>query len=352
MTTVSFLTLPYDIHQHGIRPFLSKKDRLMLAIACFKHIPTNKDFSRSIQCDIVRSGLSLTLLFWKRLNKNFLWEYAAETGSLDVMKHLHAHHIPMLHPERPYRLAALNGHLTIIRYLFEIVHRFSYWDSEVFLYAAKGGQLDLLKHYEFILRSNDRFYNRKSVELYGNNKDYENPFKKFRYAQDLKYRMVEAAAKTGNCDILSFLLKIRFSIGMSSLSLAASSGDMRTFTFVYDLVKGNIYTSKPLLAAISSNNLEIVRFWCENIDIVTDKCLTEAIQKERIEIVSYLLEIGYRWLHEVKAEHLYHDVIRKKNLSLLKILDSYGWPRKKIIALKVASTINVPEIIHYLNSIS
>lgn len=60
---LSYIDLPSDIRRHVIRPLLSKTSRLMLAIAVYRHIPTQKDFSENVQRTIVASGLSLTLLF-------------------------------------------------------------------------------------------------------------------------------------------------------------------------------------------------------------------------------------------------------------------------------------------------
>lgn len=316
----SFVHLPLDIRKYVIRPFLPKTSRLMFAIAAYHHIPIQKDFSENIQRTIVASGLSSTLLFWKRLNKEKIWCYAIETGSIDVLKHLHQHNIPMFHKERFARLAGSSGSLPVVKYLEEILKIKD--DYVLGIAAAYRGHLHVLKYFWSGIQ--------------------------FPYGS---YQIMKAAIKGGDLPTIDWLVNKGCEINFYGLKVAASMKNMDIFLYVYKLLKNlNKFSifENPL---IGCGNLDIIKYWCENGHTLCYHVIREAIKRGYTSILSYLLKKGYHWTYDSQGKDMYNYAIRYRRLDILRLLDSYSCPRSYNFLDKAKRT-RYPEIIDYIQSVS
>ena len=113
-----FDLLPSDIKRYEI---LSKLDDISLLI--LRHVllgtPLSLKLSVDQQKNIIRNGLSLTIFFWEKLDKNRICEYAAECGSLDILKYARENQCRW--DKGVCRAAAKRGRLDLLKFLHESV---------------------------------------------------------------------------------------------------------------------------------------------------------------------------------------------------------------------------------------
>lgn len=312
-----FDLLPFDIKQYVLRPLLSKASRLTLAIAFYNHQPIEKNFTTAVQKSIVAMGLSLTLHFWSWLHKERLYLYAAETGSLDVLKYLHYHRVSVMHPELLFRIAARNGHLSIIKYAYERIYRRRYRDSSIYLEAARGGHMDIL---DYALK----------------NKFLKNT------------RACEMAAKAGNIEALEWFLDHSFYVSKSLLYGAARQRNTELLEYVLIFRWGEYEITNAIVDAISAKRIENVKILCTNtVNPLNDRVYWKACEKGALNILDYLFTRYSDWKNIGEPMHSY--ATERGNLPLIIFLDQRGCSHRENV-LKIAQERGRTDIVNYFLS--
>ena len=75
------------------------------------------DLSHSQQRNVIENGFSITIYFWRKLNKQYICNYAADCGRLDVLKY--AIENKCSYDKITCSLAARSGKLECVKYLRE-----------------------------------------------------------------------------------------------------------------------------------------------------------------------------------------------------------------------------------------
>ena len=116
-----FDLLPYEINFYEILPRVDDISLLILRHVILGN-PLPVELSPHQEKNVIRNGLSLTIFFWEKLDKNTICQYAAECGSIDILKYA-----------RENALLKEGGSACP-------------WDEYACKYSAKGGFIDVLKY--------------------------------------------------------------------------------------------------------------------------------------------------------------------------------------------------------------
>lgn len=169
--TSLFATLPKEIKEEVIYSFLEPSSRLCLRIALRGYYPKKEDFTHSLRQNIVKNGLTLTLYFWKWISWDNLLTTAAITDSLDVFQFLYETEckrditIPYLaglyashfiiefilskgwegdYLKEMFRGAAINGHLSIVTFLWPSFKKYNKVDGAFMAEIIQGGSIPVV----------------------------------------------------------------------------------------------------------------------------------------------------------------------------------------------------------------
>ena len=131
--------LPTEIKKYEILPKINEISLLILRNVLLGD-PLPYKFTYYQQESIIRHGLSLTIYFWEKLNKDNVCMLAELTGSLDVLKYARKNGCSV--NKKTCDAAAKGGNLDLLKF----VGRKGYsWSVSTCSSAAEGGHLEILK---------------------------------------------------------------------------------------------------------------------------------------------------------------------------------------------------------------
>jgi hypothetical protein len=211
---------------------------------------------------------------------------AAAAGDLEILRYLEDKFLGYDHRVRVCELAAVEGHLDILRYAHENGYP---WDGDSCRAAARNGHLSILKY----LHENGCSCRRTPIY-------YE-------------------AIISGQLDVVMYLYENDFTMDMDACDYAATRNSLPILIYLRE--RGFPWSSRTCLAAIVEGNLEVFAYAHENGCPVHREACLEATIYGHLNILRYAHEAGYEWDERVCRTAAYYN-----NLDCLRYAHENGCP--------------------------
>ncbi|EGG24378.1 hypothetical protein DFA_06528 [Cavenderia fasciculata] len=191
-------------------------------------------------------------------------DYAAEIGNLPILRFLLRNRTEGC-TIKAFILAAINGHIQVLKYLFErcpktFVSQKSMFN--VFDQSAINNHLDVVKylhlnHYggdKCTIKAMDGAASLEMVQwLHGNR------------TEGCSFRAIDQAASTGKLDIIKYLIENRKErYTLQALQNAVDNGHFHVLSYLYEIKRSPITKSLDITKALKNGFIDIIKFLKEN----------------------------------------------------------------------------------------
>ena len=298
-------------------------------------------------------------------NKNHPLIFAGEAGNLEVVEYIckkQSRDVTLKVIQETVKYATINGFIDIIIFFNDNYKEKNIYSSNIISYAASNGHLNIIKY----------IYENENVNFNNNN----NSNQKIEKINLLSGRLaIDLAALNGHLDIIKWLdYNKNENCSKNALYNACKNGH-------FDIVKWLIINKKLLFInrrsidfAAYNGNIEIIRFlYDNNLRFSTKKAMDSAAENGHIECLKYLhknLDVGctsnaidlaaknghlnvIKWLHNnnnVGCSNNAMDLAAKNgHLDVIKWLDINRKEGCTTNAIDLAAKNGYIEVVKYLN---